>query len=319
MQVSQEHPLAKFIKENNLVSRDQVAECKAYLVENFSMRPEQMLRELLENRDLKLPSVIDLISSPEPIYGKHLAECSTWWNAGVQALWELQGQGVFIPSDNEVVFSIDSFQLVSGSSNSRRTSTIHLKEFFNPTVRSLHKGIAEPNELILSNSDVYLRNFSFRSMPESVSTDLSQVAECFRRELYLPSLVMLGRAIEGAWISVAESLSDHISDEKERSKFVGVINDGYVGVSGKINAVASIYNEKKYFGKMQHESGVSTKKLGAARQWSEQLLGYRNAIHPSADPVIEFNYESVSVILLSVKSYLRTLDDLLSVAQLPAS
>ena len=50
------------------------------------------------------------------------------------------------------------------------------------------------------------------------------------------------------------------------------------------------------------------------RLWSDQIREYRNAIHPAATASIAFNYQNVSVILLSVKDNFETINHIIESA-----
>jgi len=260
----------------------------------------------MESKELSIPSHLNMMGVTEQETGMELAKAISWRNAGARALWILQGQGICIPTNNELTEPRYFVQYTSGSSHQSSSGNFEFGRALLHTVKTV-KWVSY-DDIGLSNSDVFMNNVDTKNLSDSVRIDLKQSVECFRRELYLPCLVMLGRAVEGAWVHVGESITQVGKDKSASEKLLSQINDPYIGITGKVNHITEEYKQKKNFGKLHHHSQVTPKLFTSTKNWSEQILEYRNAIHPKAEQVIRYNYENVSVVLLSVKSNFALLD-----------
>lgn len=300
--------ILRVVEANLCTTENMVTEAKIFLTECRESSTQNLLNSLMDSRGVAIPQHLNLMGKTEQEAGQELAKAISWRNAGARALWVLQGQGLCIPTNNELPDNRYSIQFTSGSSNYSTKGNLNLGGLLLQAVRAV-KWISE-EDINLSNSDVYLNNVETNSLSNGVGTDLKQSVECFRRELYLPSIVMLGRAVEGGWIHVGESIALAIEDQSVSESLLSQINDPYLGITGKVNFITDEYKKKINFGKLQHHSKVTPKILSATKQWSEQILEYRNAIHPKAEQAIRYNYENVSVLLLSVRSHFKILDSL---------
>jgi len=298
--------LLQIIESNLSTTELMVSEAKTFLSESKEPICRNSLDSLMASREVSIPSHLYLMGKTDQEAGEELAKAISWRNAGARALWILQGQGICIPTDNEIPDQPYYVQYTSGSSHQSSTGSINFGHLLLQTVKYVRW--FSDNDTSLSNSDIFLRNVDIESLSEGVGIDLKQSVECFRRELYLPCMVMLGRAVEGAWIHVGEAIAQVGNDKSINEILIAQINDPFIGITGKVNHITEQYKQKNNFGKLHHHSKVTPKLLAAIKQWSEQILEYRNAIHPKAEQAISYNYENVSVILLSVKSNLEKLD-----------
>jgi hypothetical protein len=63
---------------------------------------------------------------------------------------------------------------------------------------------------ILADGDLYLHSLSIPNLHPAAADYLQQAIKCFRHELYLPAVAMLGSASEVAWTALGESLIAYV-------------------------------------------------------------------------------------------------------------
>src|SRR5262249_54271431 len=59
----------------------------------------------------------------------------------------------------------------------------------------------------LASPDLYLAELNIAELHEDVRASLEEAAQCFRHELYLSSVVMIGKAAEDAWTQLGQALA----------------------------------------------------------------------------------------------------------------
>ena len=164
--------------------------------------------------------------------------------------------------------------------------------------------------MALSNGDLFLAELGIPNLGAEVSTALTDAVKCFRSDLYLPSLAMLGMALEGSWIELGTSLLDYAEaasmiSEKKSSAVREKVLSRYVSVPAKIDEVAKLYERADVFEEVIRSSNYKAQALQEIVTWSNVVRDSRNAIHYGTNAAVENNYEKVAMLLLGCKQYLR--------------
>ena len=151
---------------------------------------------------------------------------------------------------------------------------------------------------LFSPTRIYISKMNTGVLSRHIDTDLRECIACFRAELYLASLTMLCRAIEGAWINLGHGLSVAADSEALKETLQKLMNNENQSLSKKMNTVLSSYKKKEEFESVWRASGVFSRNLDEVYGWCDTVRDARNSIHWGATPVIPNNYEKIAIYLM---------------------
>jgi hypothetical protein len=155
---------------------------------------------------------------------------------------------------------------------------------------------------------LFLHNFNIPNIHPEVEESLREAVRCFRHELYIACLAMLGKASEGAWTELGLKLAQAISSgspvngKKTEKKL-----DPRYAIGKRITETLQLYEQKDVFGTLQKESGVSIQDLRTAAVWSDVVRESRNSVHYRDYPSMPNTYEKVAALLIGAVPHLRLL------------
>ena len=137
-----------------------------------------------------------------------------------------------------------------------------------------------------------------------VAEALQDAVACFRHDLYRPTVVMLGKAMEGAWIELGCALARCCLPGTEADKVEAQLKSDGILVR-KIQKVVKLYERTDLTQSVVQRSGVRPVELDSVVVWSDVLREARNAIHFGASPSMPNTYEKVAVLLLEAAASLK--------------
>jgi hypothetical protein len=158
----------------------------------------------------------------------------------------------------------------------------------------------------LFDADLYLQRLAPAALHPQIEQALRLSLRCFRRDLYVPSIAMLGAASEGAWIEMGEQLADKFRAQPDGAKLAAALRDVQVSTKAKIDRVCHFY-ERPQCRVLHTASGVDSRRLRAIQQWSDQVRESRNVLHWGAVPSVPNTYEKVAILLMDAVSELVAL------------
>jgi hypothetical protein len=159
----------------------------------------------------------------------------------------------------------------------------------------------------LWSADLYLLRLAPNSLHSGVEQALRMSLECFRRDLYVPALAMLGAASEGAWIEMGNALAKSKPSESQASKTLATINDDRKSIRTKIAEVSALYARADLFRELHDRSGVSHRRVSDIAVWSDLIREARNVLHWNVKPTVPNTYETVATFLMAGSSALLDL------------
>jgi len=289
------------------VTRQSITVSKSYILSNFNNSSTKMLRRMLEHFEAQQPEKIVLHESIDPFPQiKQVANSLSWQLAFAEAIWGLIGASILIPIRKEYV-ELEIHQswttVVPGSSG--RSSGWNFEEFRTvfPSGLRVAPSVEFEGKEYLSDADLYLHHLNIPSIDSQVERALREAVSCFRHELYLPSLAMLGLASEGAWIELGLALLSSCTmisgiTKTTRQNKRGILKESYTSIKKKIELVVELYSRKDVFDRVMKESGFGHRDLLQVLNWSTVIRDARNGIHYGAAPSTPNNYEKVATLLL---------------------
>ena len=259
-------------------------------------------------------------SSVDPIPDlKKCSEAIAWRIAASEAIWELIHSNLLIrksPNIESEQIYVSWTTTLPGSGG--HTASWKFSEYFLPYPSTVSRPPSSTNEPenYLSNHDLYLAQLDVSAFHTDVESSLREAVKCFRNELYTASLAMLGKAVEGSWLDLGESLIDSLP-----SKFVSSIGNikdrlenPYVGIGKKIEDVVSLYERQDIFSQVSNQSGVSLNELRMAAAWSNIVRESRNSIHFGVESSTPNTYEKIAALLLGAVPHIQIIYRLVVIA-----
>jgi hypothetical protein len=156
------------------------------------------------------------------------------------------------------------------------------------------------------DSDLYLQRLQPLALHADVERALRMALECFRRELFVPCVAMLGSASEGAWIEMGQQLAASASSDPLAAKLAADLANRRTSTWGKIDATCRFY-ERPAGKALQLKTGVTLGRLRLAQRWSDQIRESRNVLHWGVTPSVPNTYEKVAILLMDAVSELEAL------------
>lgn len=302
------------IKDGVKVSRQQVLLAKVIILSaaKINISSSALINKVLEENGILQPDQVVIHSSVDTAsIVKAVIHALSWKLAAGEAIWSLIHSGYLLPM-GEVrgdAPSIGWTTVVAGSGG--ESSGWRFEDFTLPVperVRIAPSAI-EREDAFLSEPDLYINSLGIDNLHPEVSSSFVEAVKCFRAELYTASLAMLGKASEGAWLELGESLMRIVplSDKPKFAKFLDVLENPTLGTIKKIEAVLEVYRNKDVYGPLYITSGVRPSELKAAATWSDTVRESRNNIHFGVEPALPNTYEKIAALLIGAVTYIRVL------------
>ncbi len=301
------------IKSKMSVSRMNIALAKDFILNNFHAEPKQTL---FKNFIRKLNvSPIEIVNTDEEsVLDQQIQQVAvfiSWRLAFCEAIWGLIGQGLILP----VNFHLDSFSVnvrYKSRDGSGPLGPVG-SEVFVPNKIGLAPSLERDGDSTLFDSDLFIFDINIPNLHPEIEESLRSAIQCYRYELLLPSVAMLARASEGAWIETGLALIEYNQDgkhlqTKEKEKVKGILRS-YDSITSKMNSIQKTFERKDIFKDLYAASRTPTH-LREVLNWSYILRDYRNAIHYDNESASKITFDKVGTLLLAAGPRLKTLYDI---------
>lgn len=169
-------------------------------------------------------------------------------------------------------------------------------------------------EYVLFNPELYVAGIG-SNLHRDVQEALGDAIACFQNELYRPTVTLLGKAVEGAWVELGISLYTFAGkDLKDPDKLIDKLRNE-TNFMNRVQQVVKLYEGRHdLFGELIKESKVSIPMIKEIFYWSDVVRDSRNAIHFGVESAFPNTYEKTVVLLMSASSNLKTLYKLKGIA-----
>jgi len=306
--------IKKQLVEQVSITNQMVSYSKAYFIDNYQSDSENLIQSLLNNVEATKPAgkIIIHQSVDSIAMATQMAKYISWRLAGSEAIWGLIANGCFIPgSSNHLNNSryVEWTTVVPGSGGT--SSGWRLEQFELPVPRRVlmrPSGVDE-SEKPLSDPDLFMHELNIDGLGKDIIDSLKEAVLCFKNELFLGCLALLGRASEGAWIELGISLAKAIPEDAriDGEKLQKKMEDQYLGIGKKINEVLKAYECRDIFSAIHKTCGYRPADLKANVVWADAVRESRNSIHYGATPAMSNSYEKVAALLIGTMPNLRVI------------
>jgi hypothetical protein len=302
----------KEIRSSVHVSRRHVTLCKAIILDLAKSKVSSLflVSQVIEKNAVALPNPVVFGTSDDESVIKTVASYLSWHAAACEAIWALVHTGLLF-GEGEWRGSLSSVQWRRVSSGSSSASSWNFDEFSIPVPQNLTRSLSsrsDPN-CYLAEPSLYLSTIGVAGMHADVESSFIEAVKCFRADLYTASIVLLGRASEGAWLELGEALLKIVPahNQKKYAKQTETLESPMTGPLKKVAAVLEIYEQKDDFGAVWENSKVRPIDLKTVVTWSDSVRDSRNTIHFGVAPAVPNTYEKVAALLIGAVPMIRTL------------
>jgi hypothetical protein len=303
------------------VRRQQVTLAKAFILKNFQPDTAQLVGQFLNSVDAKMPDKLVLHQSVDTLPNlRAAAEAISWKIAACEAVWGLISNGAIFPASASLWGEIEVLActtVVPGSGGLSGGVKLDELSVRVPDRLVLPRSSEEDSAQPLTDPDLYLNELDLPDLDSAIETALRQAVQCFRHDLFLACLAMLGRASEAAWIEAGRALAGAAptGSAVNATKVRDQLEDPFVGIGKKIKAVVDLYSKQDVFGDIAKACGVKPQDLRNCVVWADCVRESRNSIHYGAEPAMSNSYEKVAALMIGAVPHLRVLVSLTSAAK----
>lgn len=306
----------KSIEDQINVTPQQVTFAKAYILKHFNQETPQMLQDFLKAMESTMPNKI-IIHSSVNTDGmiKDAAKSISWTLAFCEAILGLVHANLLISFGSYHHDPPLEWTTIPPNGRSGEYSNWELGHLFFPIpgrVR-LPPSSSVASQQPLSDPDLFLHTLEIKNIHTEVKESLEEAVRCFRHELYIACLAMLGKASEGAWIELGLKLADAVPSNAtvNARKIRDTLEDPYVGIGKKIMETLRLYEMKDIYSEVYKKSGVKIQDLRNAVIWADCVRESRNSVHYGVEPSMPNTYEKVAALLIGAVPHLRLLYQIL--------
>ena len=302
----------KSLESQIRVTPQQVTIAKGHIINNFNTDTSAVILSLLKSVDAFAPQklIIHLtINTEESI--RSVAQTLSWTLAGSEAIWGLISSGLLFPATSDLrslVPNVSYTTVVQGSGNTGGLRLDHLSLPI-PSSILLPPSISRGERQTLSDPDLFLHTLGIPNIDKEVEESLRESVRCFKHELFLACLAMLGRASEGAWIELGLTLCSIAAPTTQiNTKYIKEkLEDPFVGIGKKILETAQLYRRADIFDNLHKTCGVKPQDLNNVIVWADAVRESRNSVHYGAEPSMPNTYEKIAALLIGGVPHLRLL------------
>ena len=249
---------------------------------------------------------------PTPVLLKYARNFSAQL-AVYQAIWELVAVSLLVPASEVSKKRFKVTWTTVGPGGSGQSSGFEVPNIGVPYLPEFARPVSPP-DTILTDGDLYLNELPSTTLHPGVEKALRLAVACFRQELFVPAVAMLGAASEGAWIELGKALANGHPKDSKSKKIIEDLEDDFVGTGRKINLIAELYSHRDLFGEVEKASGIKLSRVREIAVWAHTVREARNVLHWNVSPTPENTYEKVAVLLMSALPNIGDLEKLRGVA-----
>lgn len=298
--------------EVNLVT---VGIARAYILELGTCSPLALINGFLSENSKSLNQSEMLNDSNREEFITLIADYLSWNNAARRAINLLHSEGILYVTESSAMLNDSSAYFVEGHAKQSAKFNLSFVSILEPVHNSYQiNPIYKDDEFLKNDSDILLRNLQLSdAIGTTVTSDLQQATECYKKHLYLPAAVMIGRATEGVWSSLALAFIPIMSNCANKQQLEKMLA-GQFNLANLMESVHEAYINQRFDKPLIKESDVRVSAMKESYHWCSMIRSHRNAVHPTAEPPVQLNQENTTSMLLQVSTHFPRLDKIIQTA-----
>jgi hypothetical protein len=314
-----EHRFHNEVMNKVYVSGSIILLAKQYLIaqQPALIDTQQALERFAEIHARPNPQEIVFTDTPTDDQINQTAQYLSYGLAFCEAVWSLVHTGYFYGSLDRHHNFRPVMRYIQVWPNQSSTTSVTFNDV--PTLIPLivrvnySKRIIDSPEFVLFDPELFVTGIGDNLHPD-VQEALQDAIVCFQHELYRPTVTLLGKAVEGAWVELGIALCTSASDQlKDADRLIEKLKNE-TNFMSRVQQVVKLYEGRPdLFAALIKR--VSITQIKEISYWSDVVRDSRNAIHFGVMPTIPNSYDKTMVLLMSATSQLRTLYKLKSYAE----
>lgn len=278
------------------VKREDITRAKQYSFIAEETDVNALADMWIKSNDYSIPTEVDIDSQVVEDYLNFIARAYSLRLALYQAIAELIAAGELIPAD-----SIEIWQPHITWRTPRGGGGINIKKIKCPFPRRIYRPpLSAPPS---SDIDIFLQGIDCSSLHIGIQEAINQALNCFRRGLYLPSIVMLASAVEATWLECGLAIAAKLANVKLQ----GILNDPYKSLSLKVTETRKALDNPN--GKaLLKIAGQSSSKIVDAELWTTTIRDRRNALHWGKARSFVADHSDTASLLIAAPIHIGTLE-----------
>lgn len=277
------------------VTREDISRAKSFVLQTPNSDTEALARQWL-NAQAAVASRDIYLDSPaaEDEIALFSRSCSLRM-ALYQAVWELISCADLLLSGETTIWTAQATWRTSHGGGG-----IPLDHLLCPYPRSVR--LPPLLNQLAHDVDVFLKDLD-PSLHAGVREAIKQALGCFRRGLYLPSVVMLSAGVEAAWIECGNAVAAKLGDAKLQT----TLASQFTSLSKKVSETRKALDTPQ--GKtLLTAAGLSRPRVDDAEVWTTVLRERRNALHWGKSKSFVADHGDTAGLLLGASTHLATLE-----------
>lgn len=285
----------KYIDEHILVTREDIARAKAYIVTLPNGNADPICTKWLKDQGLEEPRAINTESADVEEILSAVARAYSLRKAFCQALFELSGCG-------EVIFTreLSEWRPNLSYNTPRGAGGIEIKT--SSPIPTRFERIALP-EGIPSDPDIFLIGIDCQQLQSGIREAVEQALVCFRKGLYMPATAMLAAASEATWTECGIAVAKNLGDAKLDTLF----GDQYSSISKKVTELRKAL-EQATAKPLLKAADQNIAKVNDAEVWTTVLRDRRNALHWGKAKSFIADHSETATLLIAAPLHIATLE-----------
>ena len=305
-----ERDSVRYIREHLEVPPQLVAQAKAYALQHPERETQHMVQGFLRAMDaVEVREVrVDLAPAPDPSLDAycHYAVCTM---AITEAIWSLIHAGIFVPATLDQPYRIALPVMWRSARGTGPLGPFPEVGAALPERVQFGSALRDAAHTAPSAADLFVHDLDIPDLHPLVEESLHEAVRCFRMELYTPCLVMLARALQGAWTELGLALASATRRRhpEPAAALAERLASGEAPLRELLLMVRDYYDDPALCAEVRRVSEVREDAIRQAWVWSEQVRDPRTVLDSSAQPPLPNTYERVSALLMGAVPYLRDL------------
>lgn len=249
------------------------------------------------------PESLD-ISTPElqAIAVQTWADFASHYIAGVEGVWRLLHEGHFLPMISGLnAVGIDFPWHTRNTRSGLHPRPVDILQLPQNLIVAPSRLSADDRPTLVTPEELLMPLIDGMADQEVIEAAKDSL-ECFRYRLYRPSIVLLGKVAEGAWIELTMSVAAKVGDTKTADD----VKAGHLQFRPIVRKCRDLMTRPDAV-QLIKGTGVRDQDIEIALVWTDTVRLARNAIHFGVKPEIPNTHDKAAVMLIAAVTHLRTL------------
>jgi hypothetical protein len=273
-------------------------------------RVEDLLPVILKGVDAIQVNEISVTYPDTPMPPKNVLDSITYVRAFYIAMAQFVSSGFLLPAGELRDFDY-GFTLKESIGGTTHVGSMSLRGVYPWLPSQVMLGAAIPGGAEIYDADLFLISITSSPINPDISTFLRDAVECFRHDLFRPTIVMLGAANEGVWIELGRKVATVLPPgptQFQRDGFLENIENPRISIAAKQELICESFSHVPPEKQKLWRKG----ELQECKEFAKYLREDRNALHFGKSPVHDDTFAKTAVLMLQAGAHIRRVNEITS-------